>query len=189
MSSGHLVIVAGPSGSGKSTLIKRFLKNHPGWTFPTSMTTREPRSGEVDGHHYYFVDRDHFREKIEAGAFLEWAAVYGLYYGTLKSTVKDGLDQGQRFLKDIDIQGANSLMDLLPPDQLTSIFIAPPSLELLKQRLMSRDTESEETLNNRLAEAEVEMKGTENFEHVIVNDDLEQAYQAFEEAILIHAKP
>jgi guanylate kinase len=179
MPSGHLAIVAGPSGSGKSTLIKRFLKENSQWSFPTSVTTREPRSGEVHGDHYFFVSRDDFRQKMDQGEFLEWAAVYGLYYGTLKSSITDGLNQGQHFLKDIDIQGARSLIELLPSANLTSIFISPPSLSVLKDRLMSRYSETEATLSNRLAEAEIEMQGAPEFEHVIVNDDLEQAYQQF----------
>lgn len=180
---GHLVIVAGPSGSGKSTLIKKILSKYPQWSFPTSVTTREPREGEVHGDHYFFVSRDTFRQKIEANEFLEWAAVYGMYYGTLKSTITQGLQAGQHFLKDIDIQGARSLMALLGPEELTSIFISPPSLEALKARLMSRGTESEETLSNRLAEAQVEMEGASEFDHLIVNDDLGAAFDQFEQII------
>jgi guanylate kinase len=184
MPSGHLAIVAGPSGSGKSTLIKRFLKEYPQWSFPTSVTTREPRAGEVHGDHYFFVSRDDFRQKMDQGDFLEWAAVYGLYYGTLKSTITQGLDDGKYFLKDIDIQGARSLIEILPSANLTSIFISPPSLSVLKERLMSRDSETQATLNNRLAEAEIEMQGASEFEHVIINDDLEQAYQQFKELLI-----
>ena len=184
MPSGHLAIVAGPSGSGKSTLIKRFLKEHPQWSFPTSVTTRKPRSGEIHGDHYFFVSRDDFRQKMDQGEFLEWAAVYGLYYGTLKSTITDGLQNDQLFLKDIDIQGARSLIELLPSANLTSIFISPPSLSVLKERLMSRDSETEATLNNRLAEAEIEMQGASEFDHLIINDHLEQAYQEFKTNLL-----
>jgi guanylate kinase len=180
---GHLVIVAGPSGSGKSTLIKRYLAENPQWTFPTSVTTREPREGEVHGDHYFFVSRDDFREKMDKDEFLEWAAVYGLYYGTLKSTIMDGLKEGKSFLKDIDIQGARSLMELLPPQNLTSIFISPPSLEVLKERLQFRNSENEETLRNRLAEAQVEMEGAKEFDKIIINDDLEKAYAEFKAAL------
>jgi guanylate kinase len=180
---GHLVIVAGPSGSGKSTLIKRYLAETPQCTFPTSVTTREPREGEVHGDHYFFVSRDDFREKMDNDEFLEWAAVYGLYYGTLKSTIMDGLKEGKSFLKDIDIQGARSLMELLPPQNLTSIFISPPSLEVLKERLQFRNSENEETLRNRLAEAQVEMEGAKEFDKIIINDDLEKAYAEFKAAL------
>jgi guanylate kinase len=178
-SKGHLTIVAGPSGSGKSTLIKRFLKANPEVTFPTSVTTREPREGEVHGDHYFFMSRDEFRDMQQRGEFLEWAAVYGLYYGTMKSTITKGLEEGQKFLKDIDIQGAENLMKTLPPDDLTTIFICPPSLEVLKERLLTRASESDETLKNRLAEAEVEIQGSHLFQHVLINDDLETCYREF----------
>jgi guanylate kinase len=184
MPHGHLNIVAGPSGSGKSTLIKRFLKEYPQYCFPTSVTTREPRKGEIDGDHYFFVSRDEFRAKREQNQFLEWAAVYGLYYGTLKSTITEGLANGRLFLKDIDIQGAKSLMNLVKPTDLTSIFISPPSLDELKARLLSRGTETEQTLRNRLAEAEVEMQGIQCFQHVIVNDNFEQSYTEFKRCVL-----
>lgn len=181
---GHLTIVAGPSGAGKSTLIKRFLGEFPEHRFPTSATTREPREGEVHGHHYYFIDRDTFREYIDEGRFLEWAAVYGKYYGTLKTTILEALDHGDKLLKDIDIQGAEALMKLLDPSDITTIFISPPSLDTLIKRLVTRDSENPETLANRLAEAEVEMAGADRFQHILVNEDLEVCYEEFKSAVL-----
>ena len=184
MKRGHLTIVAGPSGSGKSTMIKRFLKECPQYSFPTSVTTREPRPGEVNGDHYFFVGREEFNERQDRNEFLEWASVYGLYYGTLKATILDGLNQGKLFLKDIDIQGAKNLMSLVERKDLTSIFICPPSFEELKKRLLSRASENARSLENRLAEAEVEMQWAHLFQYVIVNDQFEQSYAEFKRCVL-----
>jgi guanylate kinase len=181
---GHLFIVAGPSGSGKSTLIKRFLSRHEGFRFPTSVTTRPPREGEVEGDDYFFVSVEEFKKRINGDEFLEWAKVYERYYGTLKSTIEEALASGQKLLKDIDIQGAEALMEVLPREKLTSIFISPPSFNELKKRLLERETESPETLGNRLAEAEVEMAGMDLFDEVIVNDVFDEAYGEFEEILL-----
>jgi guanylate kinase len=176
---GHLTLVAGPSGSGKSTLIKRFLEEKPNYQFPTSATTRSPREGEVYGDHYFFLSQEDFLDRKNQGDFLEWAEVYGLFYGTLKATIGEGLDSGTFFIKDIDIQGAESLMKTLAPEDLTTIFVAPPSLEVLEQRLLARGSESESTLRQRLAEAEVEMEGSHLFQHFLINDDLERCYRDF----------
>ena len=188
MSCGHLTIVAGPSGSGKSTLIKRFLKEHQQYSFPTSVTTRLPRPGEVNGDHYFFVSSEEFSEKRENNEFLEWASVYGLYYGTLKSTILEGLQKGQCFLKDIDVQGAKNLMSLVDPKHLTSIFIRPPSFDELKKRLLGRDSENARTLENRLAEAAEELQWAHHFQHVIVNDQFDLSYAEFKSCVLSHAK-
>ena len=115
---------------------------------------------------------------------MEWAEVYECFYGTLKKTIQEALSSGEKLLKDIDIQGAEALMELLPKENLTTIFIAPPSFEELKKRLMGRDTESPETLGNRLAEAEIEMEGMDLFDQVIVNDILDEAYLEFEDILL-----
>jgi len=182
--SGHVYIVAGPSGAGKSTLIKRFLSQVDGFRFPTSVTTRQAREGEVDGDHYFFVSSQEFKQCIQADEFLEWANVYDCYYGTLKKTIEDSLASGEKLLKDIDIQGAEALIELLPKEKLTSIFIAPPSFSELKKRLIDRESESPETLKNRLAEAEVEMSGMDLFDKIIVNDVLEEAYVDFRDILL-----
>lgn len=176
---GHLTLVAGPSGSGKSTLIKRFLEENPNYRFPTSATTRSPRQGEVDGDHYFFLSQEDFLDRKNRGDFLEWAEVYGLFYGTMKATINEGLDSGTFFIKDIDIQGAESLMKTLAPEDLTTIFISPPSLEVLEQRLLARGSENESSLRQRLDEAAVEMEGSHLFQHFLVNDDLERCYGDF----------
>ncbi|MBF0196875.1 MAG: guanylate kinase [Planctomycetes bacterium] len=184
MKRGHLTIVCGPSGCGKSTLIKAFLKKYDHFTFPTSVTTRSPREGEVHGEHYFFMSKEDFKAKNDKGEFLEYADVYGQYYGTLKATIDDSLIKGESLIKDIDIQGAKSLMKTLDPSDLTSIFISPPSLEALKDRLDKRGSENESTLKRRLQEAELEMSDSHLFNHVIINDKLEQAYEDFEKILL-----
>lgn len=179
MPRGHLTIVSGPSGCGKSTLIKRFLSENPQYSFPTSATTREPREGELDGDHYYFFSRPEFVARRERGDFLEWAEVYGMLYGTLKETIIKGHEEGTLFLKDIDVQGAKKLMGLISPQDLSSIFIAPPSHEVLKKRLFSRGSENDKNLVRRLEEATREMNEQHLFTHTIVNDTLDEAYQEF----------
>ena len=181
---GYLNIISGPSGAGKSTLIKRFLEENINFTFPTSMTTRKPRPGEINGDHYFFIDKKEFEVRKEKGEFLEWANVYGMYYGTLKSTILNGLNEGKCFIKDIDVQGAKSLMNLLDKKSYQSIFIAPPSIDELKQRLIDRGSEDQKYLNDRISSAQKELDQTNLFDHVIKNDKLEETYQKFELALL-----
>lgn len=183
---GKFIIVAGPSGSGKSTLITKFLEHHPEYSFPTSATTRKARPGEIHGVQYFFMDTESFENGIEQGDFLEWALVYGRYYGTLKSTIEQGLEVGTLFLKDIDIQGAKSLMSLLDKKDMKSIFISPPSLKDLKTRLLNRPKEDGAKIDLRLQEAKQEMQGAYLFDLNIINDDLNLAYQQFEKFILSH---
>lgn len=182
--SGHLTIVSGPSGSGKSSLIRKFMQDQPEYIFPTSVTTRKPREGEIDGDHYNFVDERVFNEKKDEGMFLEWACVYGLMYGTLKSTIINGIKQNKKFIKDIDVQGSKTLMETLPKKHFTSIFIMPPNLEILKKRLLDRKSETPESLAKRLDEAKIELQDRHLFDHIIVNKTLEVSYQEFQHCIL-----
>jgi len=184
MPRGKMIIVAGPSGSGKSTLISKFLKLYPEYSFPTSATTRKARPGEQDGVQYHFLSIEDFENNIENNHFLEWALVYGKYYGTLKSTISQGLNEGKLFLKDIDIQGARSLMTLLDKTDLKSIFISPPSIEQLKARLLARPKETDANIETRLEEAQSEMKGAYLFDINIVNDNLDHAFEQFKDFIL-----
>jgi len=186
MGKGYLNIISGPSGAGKSTLIKRFLAEHSDYIFPTSITTRPPREGEINGDHYLFVNEKEFIQKKDNGDFLEWANVYGMYYGTLKSTILNGLKEGKKFIKDIDVQGASALMELLNKNDYTSIFIAPPSIEELKQRLIDRGSESQQQLNERLNFAQKEIDKSEQFDVVINNDDLNETYKKFSDIMLKH---
>lgn len=179
MNTGHLTIVSGPSGSGKSTLIKRFIHEHPEFAFPTSVTTRKPRPGEINGDHYCFVSTDEFEGLKKENAFLEWACVYDLMYGTLKETIEQGLKYDKQFIKDIDVQGSLSLIKVVPKPHLTTIFVSPPSLETLEERLRGRGSEDESALGKRLDEAKNEMDQKDHFDHLIVNEDLEASYQDF----------
>jgi guanylate kinase len=179
MVKGKLNIISGPSGAGKSTLIKRFLKEYPEFIFPTSVTTRKPREGEINGDHYIFLNEDEFLKKKNEEELLEWADVYGMYYGTLKSTILNGLDEGKKFIKDIDVQGANALMDILDNKLYTSVFISPPSIQELKQRLLNRGSEAEEQLQKRVDAALQECEQAHHFDYEIINEDLEKAYAEF----------
>jgi len=186
MNKGYLNIISGPSGAGKSTLIKRFLNQHKGYIFPTSITTRPPREGEINGDHYLFVDEKEFIKRKDNDEFLEWANVYGMFYGTLKSTILNGLKEGKKFIKDIDVQGASVLMDLLNKNDYMSIFISPPSIEVLKKRLIDRGSENEQQLSERLKFAQKEIDKSNMFDVVINNDNLENAYKKFSDIMLKH---
>ncbi len=176
---GKLCIVSGPSGSGKSSLIAWLLKEVPAIRFPTSATTRPRRPGEKNGVHYHFLTRRAFARGIKEGRFLEYADVYGHLYGTLKATVEAGLERGDILLKDVDVQGAAALMQALPRARRLSIFIVPPSLKVLRERLKGRGTESRERFATRVREAEKELEARGLFDHIVVNGDFEKACRRF----------
>lgn len=169
----RVFVISGPSGVGKTTLIRHILDANPDIQLSVSATTRAPRPGEVDGRDYIFLDRRRFEAMIEAGAFLEWARVYGNYYGTSREHVEAILQAGRHALLDIDTQGALSIKRLTAGAAF--IFITPPSLDNLRQRLRDRGSESAESLARRLAKAEHEMSHREAYDHVVVNDDVERA--------------
>lgn len=152
--------------------------------FPVSATTRSPRPGEKHGRDYYFLSRVEFDAKICNREFLEHAEVYGHLYGTLKKTVTEALGRGELLLKDVDVQGARSIMSVIPPGDLKTVFIAPPSMEELIKRLSGRGSEDAEALGRRLAAAEGEMRAAAGFSRVIVNDDLDRAYAEFKDALM-----
>lgn len=180
-SQGRLAVLSGPSGVGKSTIIARLLRN-PTFALSTSVTTRSPRPNEVDGEDYHFLSVEAFEERIEQGAFLEWARVHGsVYYGTLHSEVKRLQDDGRIVLLDIDVQGFQSLSEDTP---LMSIFIAPPDFETLEARLRDRGTESEETLNARISSAKGELQQKGLYDHVVINQDLEVAANTVQNLLL-----
>jgi len=169
----RVFILSGPSGVGKSTIIKRVLAEVPNLRLSVSLTTREPRSGEVDGRDYTFVPRERFERMIEEGRFLEWARVFDNYYGTAKSQVQATLDADCHVLLDVDTQGALQIQEVTAG--AVYVFIRPPSLEALRERLTGRNTETPEVLAKRLARAEHEIGLSHHYDHVIVNDDLERA--------------
>ncbi|XP_018016773.1 guanylate kinase isoform X2 [Hyalella azteca] len=177
------LVFCGPSGAGKSTLLKKLMADHPDrFGFSVSHTTRSPRSGEVDGREYHFIDTDTFTRQLQAGAFLETAMYSGNHYGTSYRALLDVLESGQWCILDIDVQGVQQLKQskLLTSQYVpVYVFIFPPSIEHLKERLTSRQTDSAEAIALRLAKAEAEMAyGHQpgNFDLVVVNDDLEAAY-------------
>lgn len=181
---GKVVIISGPSGVGKGTLVKKLLNES---SFPlvlsVSATTRSPRPGEVNGREYWFISRDEFLKKRANGDFLESFEVYegGALYGTLRETVETQIRQGKWVLLEIDVKGALSVMKELP-DSL-SIFILPPSLEALRERLLNRGTENGEDLARRLEQAEKEISYNKYYKERIVNDNLDKAFEELVETL------
>ncbi len=169
---GQMLLISGPSGSGKSTICDR-LRRHSRVVFSVSATTRPKRPGEVDGRDYHFLSVQQFRERIEAGQFIEHAEVYGNMYGTLREPLRKAIAEGKLYLVEIDVQGALQLKALEEPG--IYIFIAPPDFETLRKRLVGRGTESPEVLERRLRKAEDENRESVKYDHVVVNDDLEDA--------------
>ena len=163
-----------PSGTGKSTLLARLRTDFPEMKESVSWTTRLQRKGETDGVHYFFVSREEFHRKLEAGDFLEWAQVHTHYYGTPKESVQQGMEKGQFLLFDLDIHGCEAMKRALP--EVRVIFVEPPSLEELEKRLRGRKTETEDVIRLRLKNAKKELAYKANFDYLILNDDLDRAY-------------
>jgi guanylate kinase len=170
---GHLYIVSAPSGAGKTTLVRLLLENDSGIGLSISTTTREPRPGECDGCEYHFVSVPTFLEMVCRGEFLEWAEVHGNYYGTSKQWIMAEMTAGRDVLLEIDWQGAQQVRKVF--SEAIGVFIMPPSLEVLKERLSGRGTDSAETITRRIAAARDEMRHVDEFDYVIINDDLQQA--------------
>lgn len=170
---GHLYIVSAPSGAGKTSLVKRLLEQDSQVVVSVSHTTRAMRPGEEDGKDYNFVSLDHFNSKIENGQFLEYAEVFGNKYGTSQVWVEEQLHQGLDVILEIDWQGAEQVRRLMP--QARSVFILPPSREILEQRLRGRGTDADDVIERRLSEAVLEMSHYAEYDYLIVNDDFEQA--------------
>ena len=170
---GHLYIVAAPSGAGKTTLVRLLLEKDPDINVSISSTTRLPRTGESDGREYHFVGVQNFLDMVSQGEFLEWAEVHGNYYGTSKRWIEKEMEAGRDVLLEIDWQGAQQVRKVFP--KAIGIFILPPSLEELKSRLSGRGTDSAETIARRIAAARDEMRHVDEFDYVIINDDLQQA--------------
>lgn len=183
MNEGKVIILVSPSGGGKSTIAKRLFEDFEDLKFSVSATTRPSRDGEIDGKHYFFLSDEEFQQKIDSGDFLEWEEFYGgKRYGTLQSVVDKNLKSGYFILLDVEVKGAVNINKIYGDDCL-SIFIQPPSIEVLKQRLINRGTEDDETLALRLERAKEELTYADQFDRIIINDDLETAYAQVKEAV------
>lgn len=176
MSEPLLIIIAAPSGGGKSTVLKRVFAEVPDLLFSISHTTRAPRKGEQDGREYFFVDETTMRRLVAEGAFLEWAEVHGRVYGTSRAELDRARKLGKDLVLDIDVQGAAQIVKAHP--RTVSIFLKPPSEEILRERLRARGSESEESLAIRLRNARGEIERAPEFQHVVVNDRLDDAVAA-----------
>ncbi|MGA7180916.1 MAG: guanylate kinase [Thiobacillaceae bacterium] len=170
---GLLLIVSAPSGAGKTTLVRALLKADPAIHLSISYTTRPPRPGEVDGKDYHFVSKDEFAEMTNRGEFLESAEVYSNYYGTAESWIEGEIAAGRDILLEIDWQGASQVRKRFP--EAMSIFVLPPSLQALRNRLMNRAQDNQEVIERRLASAAEEVSHAVEFDYIIVNDDFDEA--------------
>jgi guanylate kinase len=175
---GNLVVLTGPSGVGKGTLIRSLLQHHPELYFSVSATTRAPRPGEVEGQHYYFVNRLQFEQMVANDELLEWAEFAGNYYGTPRQPVFNQIQQGQLVILEIELAGARQVRHTAP--EALQIFILPPSITELEQRLRTRGQDSEAAIARRLARAKEEIKAANEFDIQIVNDDLQTALEKLE---------
>lgn len=179
-----LIIITAPSGAGKSSIAHYLLDKYPQLSFSVSAATRAPRGKEQNGLDYYFMSVDEFRHKIEEGKFLEWEMVYdGKYYGTLKSELERIWSEGKTPMLDIDVKGAIHVQKQLG-DNCLSIFIQPPSVEALRERLTARNTDTPESIETRINKASYEISFKNHFDKIVVNDDFEKACKETEEAII-----
>ncbi len=187
-----MIVVSAPSGAGKSTLCDQLVEEFPEVVYSISCTTRAPRGDEKDGVHYYFLSKKEFKARIKNGEFLEYAKVHGNFYGTLEDTVLYTMEEGNHVLLDIDVQGARKIREALvrldPRSPIrrgfTDIFISPPSMEELEQRLRGRGTDEEKAIRKRLDNAKAEMECAAEYSFQVVNDDLEKAYHELKTVIL-----
>jgi len=181
MKKGKFIVISGPSGVGKGTICNKLFKELNAW-YSVSTTTRNPREGEVDGVNYYFITKEEFLKRIDDGEFLEYNYYNDNYYGTSKKIVLEKMNEGVNVFSEIDVNGARNIKKIFPDALL--IYIAPPSMESLKERLIGRGTESIEKINQRLKIAEEEMKQVDFYDYVVINDDLEKATNEVKKIIL-----
>lgn len=172
---GLLVVVSGPSGAGKGTVLAHAIRNYPNLQYSVSVTTREPRPGEVDGVNYYFVTKDRFKEMLAGGELLEHQQVYGNFYGTPKQKVLDKLEEGYDVVLEIDVKGALDIKNKFP--QAVMIFLTPVNRSTIEERLRGRDTETEEQLKVRIESAIDEIKQAVFYDYIVVNEDAEKGAQ------------
>ena len=180
---GHLFIVSGPSGVGKTVLCNEIVHRYkPHVLYSISATSRQPRGGETDGQEYFFYTREEFEKAIERDEFLEWAFVHGNYYGTPSKFVEENMQNNKNVILNIDVQGALKIQEKFP--QAVMIFILPPSFEELENRIRTRNMDSEDSLRNRLGNAQKELEYKDQYKYVIVNDDLKKATEELDSIIV-----
>ncbi len=188
-----LLVVSAPSGAGKTTLCDRLSADfHSSMIYSISCTTRQPREGEVDGREYFFITEEQFKKKLDAGEFIEHANVHGHLYGTLKRFIEKGFSSGRDVLMDIDIQGAAQIRDYIRrapandpiKNSFVDVFIGPPSLEVLRKRLLGRAKDTTEVIDRRMRQAEAEMAHWREYKYYILNDRLDSSYDALRSIVI-----
>ena len=179
---GNIFIVSAPSGAGKTTLCRRLVETTPNIVHSISYTTREPRPGEVDGRDYFFIDKKRFIEMVRDDEFIEWAEVHGNLYGTSRARILEKIDSNIDVILDIDVQGAAQIRQ--KNIDATFIFVLPPSLNVLKERLRNRRTDTEEVIQKRLKNAIDEIRAYKEYDYIIVNDKLDEALMYLRSIVL-----
>lgn len=172
---GKIIVIVAPSGTGKSTLIKRLKISFPNIRESISDTTRSVREGEEHGKNYFYISKEEFERNIQKNAYLEYATVHGNYYGTSIKFVQKGLEAGHILLFDLDVQGCDGLKKHFP--QAKIVFIEPPSIEELEKRLRGRGTETEDVINLRIRNARTELERKDDYDYLVLNDDIDLAYE------------
>ena len=175
---GNLTVLTGPSGVGKGTIVRKILDEHTNVWLSISATTRQPRAGETDGQHYFFLEKKEFQKIIENEGFLEWAKFSNNFYGTPKKTVKEKIEEGTDVLLEIELEGARQIRKSYP--EALQIFIAPPDLAELEKRIRGRGTETEESILDRLEIANKEINASKEFDSVVINEDINKAFREIE---------
>jgi guanylate kinase len=181
---GLMLVISSPSGAGKTTLSRRLMDEFPDVVLSVSATTRDPRPGEADGEDYHFRTVEQFREMIEDDAFLEWAKVFDRYYGTPRADTVARLRDGRDVIFDVDWQGADALHDEMPND-VVSVFVLPPSITALRERLAAREGMTAQGVERRMRDARAEIRHWRRYDYCIVNDDLETAYGKLRRILLV----